>query len=61
MAFKVKRLLNRKSYDVYFTEKGSGIKDVVVLNADSKKDLRNNEWKRFKGWKIDKIETHKTY
>jgi len=58
MAYKVK---HRKTYDVYFTQKSDGIKDMVVLNADSKKDLRNNEWKRFKGWKIDKIEPHQTY
>lgn len=52
---------HRKTYDVYFTEKRSKIKSMVVLNAYNEKDLRQNEFKKFKGWKIEKIESHKTY
>jgi len=49
---------NRKTFNVYFTEKDSGIKSNVVLNAWNKADLKKEFKHKFKGWKIDKLELH---
>lgn len=54
----LKSLLARKTYNVYFKEKGSGIKDMVVLNAQNQQDLRNTMKKKFKGWIIQRVEYH---
>ena len=54
-------LLDRKTYDVYFVEEGSGIKDKVVLNAWSKQDVKRIMTQKYKKWKVIKIKPHQTY
>ena len=53
-----RRLIDRKTYDVYFIEDDSGREGMVVLNAWNKSDLINYEFKKFKDWTITKIEPH---
>jgi hypothetical protein len=53
-----RRLIARKTYDVYFREQGSGIKDKVVLNAWNPEDVKRIMKRRFKGWTVTKIERH---
>lgn len=48
-------LLARKTYEVLYYEKSSGVKDVVVLNADNLSDLKREFHIRFPTWKILKI------
>lgn len=54
-----RKLIDRKTYDVYFKEKSSNIKDMVVLNAWNRNDVKKIMKNKFKGWKIIKIKNHK--
>lgn len=56
-----RRLIDRKTYDVYFREQGSGIKDKVVLNAWNQTDVKRIMKRKFKGWTVTKIKPHRTY
>jgi len=57
-----RRLIDRKTYDVYFREQGSGIKDKVVLkmvlNSWNQDDVRRIMKRKFKGWTVTKIRRH---